>query len=88
MKEIQLCDILIKDTSYLTEKFQVKKHQNIVIKNGRIEAIYPLSDKEEKNYTGKEELDGRGRLWMPGLIDGHMHTGQQLLKGAVLDELP
>ena len=23
-----------------------------------------------------------------GLIDGHMHTGQQLLKGAVLDELP
>ena len=25
---------------------------------------------------------------MPGLIDGHMHTGQQLLKGAVLDELP
>lgn len=25
---------------------------------------------------------------MPGLVDGHMHTGQQLLKGAVLDELP
>lgn len=25
---------------------------------------------------------------MPGPEDGHMHTGQQLLKGAVLDELP
>ena len=36
------------------------------------------------------------RLWMAedsgcsfqGLVDCHMHTGQQLLKGAVLDELP
>lgn len=88
MKEIQLCDILIKDTSYLTEEFKVKKHQNIAINNGRIEAIYPFSGSEEKRYTGKEELDSRDRLWMPGLIDGHMHTGQQLLKGAVLDELP
>ena len=25
---------------------------------------------------------------MPGLADCHMHTGQQLLKGRVLDELP
>jgi 5-methylthioadenosine/S-adenosylhomocysteine deaminase len=26
-------------------------------------------------------LDGRGRIAMPGLIDGHVHTGQQLLRG-------
>ena len=25
---------------------------------------------------------------MPGLCDCHMHTGQQLLKGKILDELP
>lgn len=25
---------------------------------------------------------------MPGLIDSHMHTGQQLLKGLVLDAKP
>ena len=33
-------------------------------------------------------LNGRGKLLMPGLADCHMHTGQQLLKGRVLDELP
>lgn len=35
-----------------------------------------------------QTLDGRGKLLMPGLADCHMHTGQQLLKGRVLDELP
>lgn len=39
-------------------------------------------------YEGKEKIDGTNLLWIPGLVDGHMHTGQQLLKGAVLDELP
>lgn len=66
MKEIQLCDILIKDTSYLTEKFQVKKHQNIVIKNGRIEAIYPYlirkkkTIQERKNWTEEDVYGCRG----------------------------
>lgn len=35
-----------------------------------------------------QTLDGRGKLLMPGLADCHMHTGQQLLKGRVLDEFP
>ena len=33
-------------------------------------------------------LDGRYKLFMPGLVDSHMHTGQQLLKGLVLDAKP
>ncbi|HJA12438.1 MAG TPA: amidohydrolase family protein [Candidatus Mediterraneibacter merdipullorum] len=35
-----------------------------------------------------ERISGRGKLVMPGLADCHMHTGQQLLKGRVLDALP
>ena len=35
-----------------------------------------------------ERIDGRGKLLMPGLADCHMHTGQQLLKGRILDALP
>ena len=27
-------------------------------------------------------------MWMPGLIDGHLHTSQQLLRGRLLDEKP
>ena len=40
------------------------------------------------NPTAKTVINGEHLFWMPGLVDGHMHTGQQLLKGAVLDELP
>lgn len=43
-------------------------------------------DREE--FCAAETIGGENLLWMPGLVDGHMHTGQQLLKGAVLDELP
>ncbi|MBC7032331.1 amidohydrolase family protein, partial [Salmonella enterica subsp. enterica serovar Enteritidis] len=32
-----------------------------------------------------ETIDGTHRLFMPGLIDSHLHTGQQLLRGRVLD---
>lgn len=39
-------------------------------------------------FSPVRTLDGRGKLLMPGLADCHMHTGQQLLKGRVLDELP
>lgn len=38
--------------------------------------------------SGEKLLDGKGRLLMPGLCDSHMHTGQQLLKGQILDALP
>ena len=27
-------------------------------------------------------------LYLPGFIDSHMHTGQQLLRGRVLDAMP
>lgn len=43
-------------------------------------------------YSGETRtitvLSGSGKLLMPGLADCHMHTGQQLLKGQVLDALP
>lgn len=78
-------DILIKNTAYLDENFQVKEHVSIAVSNGIIETIYTETPVD---IQADEIIDGSGLLWMPGLIDGHMHTGQQLLKGAVLDELP
>ena len=41
-----------------------------------------------KQYEAGETIDGRYKLFMPGLVDSHMHTGQQLLKGLVLDAKP
>lgn len=85
MKEKISCDILIKDTSCVTEDFKILDHQDIAIKDGRILGIRRSGSED---YEAAETVDERDRLWMPGFIDGHMHTGQQLLKGAVLDELP
>lgn len=86
-----LCDILIKDTSYLDEQMKIQDHCSIVIDKGSVRKI--ISGQSENSevetaYQGKQEINGKHLLWIPGLVDGHMHTGQQLLKGAVLDELP
>lgn len=100
MKEKIACDILIKNTSYLDENYQVQENASIVIADGKILKIFTNKTKQEnidvtnaKNdfeamFAPEEVIDGENLLWMPGPVDGHMHTGQQLLKGAVLDELP
>lgn len=85
MSEKLICDILIRDTDYLTEGYDIACHQDIAIADGKFVDISPAGT---RLYEAAEILNGVHKLWMPGLVDGHMHTGQQLLKGAVLDELP
>ena len=86
VEEKRKCDVLIRDCSLLAEGMLVKNNMAIAIKDGRILDILPEpeADKYEANETVKEQ----DKLWLPGLVDAHMHTGQQLLKGKVLDELP
>lgn len=85
MKTKTVCDILIKNTSYLDENYKIQDHISIAVSEGKILRIVP---EEDTHFDATEIIDGKNLLWMPGLVDGHMHTGQQLLKGAVLDELP
>lgn len=87
MKERQTCDLLIHDTYYLNENLDVVPDCSIAVSAGRILDVLPAAD-ALLHYAPKELVAGRHKLWMPGLIDGHMHTGQQLLKGKVLDQLP
>ena len=99
MKEKVTCDVLIKNTSYLDENYNVQDNVSIAVADGKIlkivkeksqenfaEEVAKQMDREE--FCAAETIGGENLLWMPGLVDGHMHTGQQLLKGAVLDELP
>lgn len=81
------CDILINHASCLTEDMEIREEQAIAVKDGRILDVCGQKEAEEL-YLASDMVDGRDKLWMPGLVDGHMHTGQQLLKGLVLDELP
>lgn len=82
---MQSCDLLIKDTSALVHSGQVEEHVDIAVKDGKIlEVGAGLGER----YQAAEAIDGKKKLFMPGLIDSHMHTGQQLLKGRVLDAKP
>lgn len=86
---LQTYDILIKNTSYLDENFEIQEDATIAIGEGRIRKLLPSAALAQMpDLTAKEVIDGKDLLWMPGLIDGHTHTAQQLLKGAVLDALP
>ena len=67
----------------------VEKAQTVECENGYITCIRPYVNGEEKEKSESGEwICGEGKLLMPGLCDSHMHTGQQLLKGRILDELP
>ena len=80
------CDVLIRDCSLLAEGMLVKNNMAIAIKDGRILDILPEAQADK--YEAKEIVKEQDKIWLPGLVDSHMHTGQQLLKGKVLDELP
>ena len=81
------CDILIKGCEILGPGMSVTGPCSVAIHKSLIEKIGP-SDQVEKEYLGGTVVDGRGKLLMPGMVDGHTHTCQQLLRGRVSDEYP
>lgn len=94
----------IYNTSILNEHYEIQDGMDIQITGNlitKIEKHCQPSSAEQPAYSGQsgaghisesptdsEQFNGTGMLFMPGLIDSHMHTGQQLLRGRVLDELP
>ncbi|UQZ83479.1 Atrazine chlorohydrolase [Paenibacillus konkukensis] len=81
------CDLLIKDCSVMTPEFTIEDNRAIAIDGSRIVEIGPSAELAAK-YEPSETLSGKGKLCMPGLVDAHTHTCQQLLKGRTMDELP
>ena len=80
-------DLMIRDGDFLNEEFELEKGKSILIRDGKILDIN-TAEELEKKYQWTEEIDGSRCIYMPGLVDAHMHTGQQLLRGRVLDEMP
>lgn len=82
-------DILITDATVLAPHATgTAAHQTVAVQDGRIAFVRDADPAADAQLPAAERLDGRGKLVMPGLVDCHTHTGQQLLKGRVLDELP
>lgn len=99
-----MADLFINDTSVLRPDGSVAPHQDVCVEEGRFQSIRPHGAAENATVQAGDNsdaaarqtvssphgcvIDGRGKLVMPPLADCHMHTGQQLLKGQILDELP
>lgn len=77
-------DIAIHNCAILHPDFTITYDNYITIQDGKITAMgngkYPKE--------AAKNIDGHGKLYMPGLIDGHTHICQTLLRGRILDELP
>jgi len=69
--------MLVKDVSIL-HFGQLVKGYDILIEDGRIAKIGRDLKGEE---MGEEIIDGRGKLAIPGLINGHTHLAMTLLRG-------
>ena len=80
-------DLIITDATVLFPDGTVRGGRTIEIKDGIIQSVREAKE-GDRELSAKEHISGRGKLVMPGLADCHMHTGQQLLKGRVLDALP
>ena len=81
----QTCDLLIQNCSLLQKDFTVADSCSVAVTGTRISGIYQAGDPLP---VARETLNGTGKLLMPGLVDGHTHCCQQLLRGSVADEYP
>lgn len=78
----QRVDILVSGCAVVTmdDANTVLDDGAIAIADGAIVWVGSAADARGR-FEAASTLDGRGRIAMPGLIDGHVHTGQQLLRG-------
>ena len=53
----------------------------IAVHNGKIVEVGKSKDLQKKYPDAKKKIRARNRLVMPGLINGHMHSTQQLARG-------
>ena len=84
----EIVDLIIAADHIVTmdEDITVFKDAAIAIDNGLIVAI---DDKAsiDKLYTAKRHIQGKNRVLMPGLINGHTHAAMTLFRG-IADDLP
>ena len=80
-------DIVIKNCQVLRPDMTISGECSVAIKDSWIRKIGSAEEIAAAG-TAAQTLDGKGKLLMPGLVDGPTHTCQQLLRGRVADEYP
>ncbi len=83
-------DILIENATVIPVRpsGKVFKNHSILIENGKIAALGKIEDiKKEHSLTGVRNISGHKKLVMPGMINGHTHLPETLLRGICDDEM-
>jgi 5-methylthioadenosine/S-adenosylhomocysteine deaminase len=84
--EPALVDLLLSGCDVVTidERDTVIADGAIAIDGGRIKWLGKAADAPAL-YRGRSVLDGYGQIALPGLVDAHFHTAQQLLRGKLAE---
>jgi 5-methylthioadenosine/S-adenosylhomocysteine deaminase len=79
-------DLVVRGGTIVTmnERGDVIEDGAVAIERGRIVAIGKRAE-IDKSYTGRETIEARGRIIMPGLINGHTHIPMTLFRGLADD---
>ncbi len=80
-------DLIIRNVHALLPDLSVMPGATLGIMADRISWI-ETDQTAAKTMAAIVEIDGTHKLAMPGMIDGHTHAAQQLLRGSVTDEMP
>jgi 5-methylthioadenosine/S-adenosylhomocysteine deaminase len=80
---------IIRNARVLTmdDRDTIIERANVLIDGPFIVAVGPDAEFLEATPSAVREIDGQGRLVMPGLVNGHFHSPVNHLKGS-LDSLP
>jgi 5-methylthioadenosine/S-adenosylhomocysteine deaminase len=81
------CELIIDNCFVLLPDFTILEDASIAIHKSLIAAIGP-ADEISRQYQSANKLNGSGKMAMPGFVDAHTHTAQQLLRGRTVDEPP
>ncbi|WP_423823829.1 TRZ/ATZ family hydrolase [Salinisphaera sp. SPP-AMP-43] len=68
----------------VTGSARILDHHAVVIDQGRIAAVLP-STQADREYTGREIVDRRDHLLIPGLVNAHTHAAMNLMRGIAGD---
>jgi 5-methylthioadenosine/S-adenosylhomocysteine deaminase len=82
----EAADLLIVGPDVVTMDGERRTIRNgaIAIRDGRIAWLGPAGE-AERRITANERIEAAGRIALPGLVDAHFHTGQQLLRGKLVE---
>jgi len=82
----QAADLLVLggDLVTMSADRRVVRDGALAVSEGEISWVGPASE-ANRRFRPSRVLDASGRILLPGLVDTHFHTGQQLLRGKITE---